>query len=289
MPEWRALSSLTGSPLAPYRATIAEPRVRANGSHAGNTPTTPFQYHSSMLTVTHTDPFASRLASYAQRLDTTAAKWNNVDSSLAVADRYLDSADRTFDQAWHPQRQASWDNERTDSSWHGRDLARAFRQGDQELNRSEHQVRLSQDGVIGMQSEIQVTDSELDGLIAEMRHANDARLAVVLQASEEIAKAQGSYNGVSGNLQRYDSSALWVDQATWQADAPIQQISFDRPGRNVSSFAHQVGNSLRTIDREIQGMDWALRDADRHGDQGQSLLREAAAKLQQASRGTESR
>lgn len=236
-----------------------------------------------MLNVTKSDPFAQRLAQYAQRLDQTASKWNNVDASIGTADRYLDSADRQFKEAWHPQRQASFDNERIDSSWHGRDLQRQFRQGDQEMNRSEHQVRTSHDQLVHMQSDIQITDSELDGLIAEMRYAGDARLPAVLQASDEVAKAQGSYNGVSGSLQRFDSGALWVDQATWQADAPIQQIAFDRPGRNVSGFAHQVGNSLRTIERELQGMDWALRDADRQGDHGHDLLRSAAAKLQQAS------
>ena len=239
-----------------------------------------------MLKITQSDPFGQRLASYAQQLDSTSNKWNAIDSSITTADRYGDSADRQFDQAWHPQRQASFDNERTDSSWHGRDMQRQFRYGDQEIERSESEIRRSDFNLGDMKREIKQTDSGLDQLISEMRQANDARLAAVQQASDEIAKAEGNYNGVSGNFQRFGSSAGWVDQAVWRADSPIQQISFDRPGQNVSHYAHQVGNSLRDIERETQSMDWALRDADRQGDQGQSQLRSAAQTLMQASGAT---
>lgn len=232
-----------------------------------------------MLNITQSDPFAQRLATYARELDRSADKWSTIDNNLVAADRFLASADRNFYQAWHPQRQASWDNERTDSSWHGRDLQRQFRYGDQEVERSEDQIRRGSYDLNSMSREVQQTDSGLDQLIAEMRQTNDPRLATVLQASQEIEAAQTNLNGVGASFGRFDSSRRWIDQAVWRADSPIQQISFDRPGLNVSHYAHQVGNSLRDIDRELQTMDWALSDANRQGDQGQSGLRGAAGKL----------
>lgn len=236
-----------------------------------------------MLTISHNDPFSQRLAGYAQNLDNAAGKWTRIDSSITSADRSVDSADFQFDQAWYPQRQASYDNERTDSSWHGRDLDRYFRQGDQEIERADSQIQQIQHDLGSLKKEVKDTDSGLDQLIAEMKAVNDSRLPVVLQAADEIAKAEGNFNGVSGSFQRFDSSSNWADQAVWRADSPIRQISWDRPGQNVSYYAHQVGNSLRDIEREVRTMDWALSDADRQGDQGQSQLLSAAHKLRQAS------
>jgi hypothetical protein len=236
-----------------------------------------------MLNVSQSDPYGQRLTTYAQKLDSTANKWTAIDSSITSADRYVDSADRQFDQAWHPQRQASWDNERTDSSWHGRDLQRQFRYGDQEVDRSEGEVRRSSFDLSDLKKEITQTDGGLDQLITEMRASNDPRLPLVLQASDEIAKAEGNFNGVSGGFQRFDSSARWVSNSVFRAENDIYAISADRPGKNVSHYAHQVGNVLRDIDRDLQNMDWALSDADRQGDQGQGTLRSAAQKLMQAS------
>jgi hypothetical protein len=236
-----------------------------------------------MLNTTLSDPFAQRLATYAKELDRSANKWTAIDQNVTTADRFIDSADRYYDQAWHPQRQASWDNERTDSSWHGRELQRQFRYGGQEVDRSEDQIRRGSSELQGISREVQQTDQNLDQLVAEMRQANDPRLATVLQAAQEVDRAQSNLQGVNSSFHRFDSSARWVDQAAWRADSPIQQICFDRPGINVSHHAHQVGNSLRDIERELQSMDWALRDADRYGDQGQAQLRGAAQTLLAAS------
>lgn len=232
---------------------------------------------------TLTDPIGQRLATYAQRLDTTANKWSAIDSSITTADRFVASADRQFSDAWHPQRQASYDNERTDSSWHGRDLQRQFRYGSQELDRSESEVRSASFDLDTLQREVKQSDSELDQLIAEMRQANDARLPLVLQASDEIGKADGSFNGVDHSFNRFESSNRWAESAAQRSDSPNWAIASDRPGQNVSGYAHQVGNHLRDIERELQSMDWALRDADRQGDQGQGQLRSASQKLMQAS------
>lgn len=229
------------------------------------------------------DPIGQRLAAYAQRLDSTANKWSAIDSSISSADRNVSSADRQFQDAWFPQRQASFDNERTDSSWHGRDLQRQFRYGSQELDRSESELRGAHFDLSTLQREVKQSDSELDQLIAEMRQANDARLPLVLQASDDVGKADGNFSGVGGSFNRFDSSQRWADNAVSRADSPIWAIASDRPGQNVSGYAHQVGNSLRDIEREIQNMDWALRDADRQGDQGQTQLRSASQKLMQAS------
>lgn len=232
---------------------------------------------------TLTDPIGQRLAAYAQKLESTANKWNAIDSGIVSADRYLDSADRQFDQAWNPQRQASFDNERTDSSWHGRDLQRQFRYGSQELDRSESEVRSAGFDLNALRREVKQSDSELDQLIAEMRQTNDARLPLVLQASDDISKADGNFGGVGTSFSRFDSSNHWADSAVQRADSPNWAIASDRPGQNVSGYAFQVGNYLRDIERESQNMDWALRDADRQGDQGQGQLRSASQKLTQAS------
>lgn len=236
-----------------------------------------------MRPLTTQDPFAQRLSHYAQRLESSASRWNSVDSNLLTADRYLDSADRQFDQARFPQRQASFDDGRVDSSWHGRDLDRYFRQGDRELSFSEQQVRSSGHELASLRKEIQESDSGLDQLVVDMQAANDPRLPLVMDATAQVEKADGQFRGVNSSLGRFDSSASWADQAIWRAEAPIREIQFDRPGRSVSHYGYQVGDLLNDIERELNQMDWSLRDADRQGDAGRSQLLAAAEALRQAS------
>jgi hypothetical protein len=236
-----------------------------------------------MLNVTQNDPIGQRLAGYAQRLENAANKWTSVDNSLASADRFVGSADRQFEQAWFPQRQAERDNERTDSSWQGRDLQRQFRFGKNEVDRAEGEVRRGSFDLNDLDRDVSQTNRELDQLVADMRQSNDPRLPLVLQACQQVGTAQGSFNGAAGSLNRFDSSSRFLDNDVFRADYPINAIAGDRPGLNVSRHAYQVGNSLRDIDRELQDMDWALTDAGRQGDQAQGQLRGAAQKLTQAS------
>lgn len=235
-----------------------------------------------MITISSSDPFRQRLTEQARKLQNSAERWSESQSGLIAADRYLDSAERQFQQAWNPQRQASFDNERTDSSWHGRDLQRLFRQGSVETDRSEAETRRVGGHLGALQSEVGRSDRELDGLIADMRSANDPRVPLLLQAAQDVDRAQDGFQGASGGVNRFESSGRWVDQAAWRADSPIYAIMGDRPGVNVSPHAHQVGQAIREIEREMQTMNWALIDAQRSGDQGESHLRGAADKLSQA-------
>lgn len=238
-----------------------------------------------MISTVSSDPFRQRLSDQARKLESSAGRWNESQQSLHTADRYLDSAERQFQQAWQPQRQASVDNDRVDSSWHGRDLQRLFRQGGQETDRSENETRRAGSSLNTLQGEVGQSDRELDSLIADMRAANDPRVPLLMQAADDVDKAQQGFQGAGGGLSRFESSGRWIDNAAWRADSPIFSIMSDRPGVNVSSHAHQVGMSLRDIEREMQNMNWALIDTQRSGDQGESHLRGAAGKLNQAAEG----
>ncbi len=238
-----------------------------------------------MMTSLSSDPFRQRLSDQARKLQSSAERWNESQSSLITADRYLDSAERQFQQAWHPQRQASFDNERTDSSWHGRDLQRLFRQGGQETDRSEAETRRVGGQLGTLQNEVGQSDRELETLIADMRAANDSRVPLLMQAAGDVDRAQEGFGGAGAGVNRFEASGRWIDQAAWRADSPIYGIMSDRPGVNVSHHAHQVGNSIRDIEREMQNMNWALIDAQRSGDQAESHLRGAADKLSQAAEG----
>lgn len=238
-----------------------------------------------MLTLKPQDIIGQRLTGYAQKLEGSATQWNQVDNSISSAQTLIDSAEFDFYQAEHSQRQASFDNGRIDSSWHGRDLQRQFRQGGSSIDRSESQVQQGDRQLDGLTGGVSQTQRELQDLAKELQASNDARLNAVQQALGEIEKAQGNFSGVDSEFRRFGSSGQWVDNAIFRADSPIWGIISDRPGLDVSHHAYRVGDSLRDITREMRNMEWSLRDADRKGDQGQNGLNSAAARLRTASNG----
>ncbi len=235
-----------------------------------------------MLSIRPQDSVSQRLSSYAQKLETGAAQWNSIDSSVRSAQSSVDSAEFDFFQADNSQRQASFDNGRTDSSWHGRDLQRQFRQGGSSIDRAESQVQQGDRQLDGLKGGVDETQRGLTELAKELQAANDNRLQAVEQALTEIQRAQGNFSGVDGEFQRFGNSGRWVDNAAFRADQPIWGIINDRPGVDVRHHAFRVGDSLREITREMQNMEWSLRDADRQGDQGQLALSSAASRLRAA-------
>ena len=235
-----------------------------------------------MISLRPQDSVSQRLSAYAQKLETGANQWNSIDSSLRGAQSSIDSAEFDFYQAENSQRRASFDNGRTDSSWHGRDLQRQFRQGGSSIDRSESYVQHGDRQLDGLNSGVAEAQSGLAELAKELQAANDARLQVVEQALSDIGKAQGNFSGVDGEFQRFGNSGRWVDNAIFRADQPIWGIIQDRPGVDVRHHAFRVGDSLRDITREMQNMEWSLRDADRQGDQGQFSLNAAASRLRNA-------
>ena len=232
-----------------------------------------------MLTLTFNDPFGQRMAAYAQKLETSAQGWKNVESTIDSAEFGLRGADSDFRWAENAQRQASFDTPRTDSSWHGRDLQRHFRSGGDNVDRSERDIDRGQRGMDGVNSGVAEVDAGLAQLAQEMQQANDPRAAAVQQAIGEVDKAQGNFSGVDGGFRRFDSSGQWVDNAIFRADSPIWAIASDRPGVDVRHHAYRVGDSLRDIDRELRNMEWALRDAEAQGAQGHGSLLAAVRSL----------
>ncbi len=225
------------------------------------------------------NPLNRRISEIATELNNSANTWNEVDSSISTADRYVGNSYREFQRAESPLRQVQWDNERTDSSWHGRDLDRQFRSGAREADSAEWEVRRADRKLEDIKSGVSQGGQGLQEIVNEMRQSNDPRLPIVLEAAQAVAQSGQAFNQVDRDFNSFDSDGRFLDLAGFRAQNPIFQISNDRPGVNVSHHAFPVSNALQDIGRNLQSMDRSLRDADRQGDAGQAQLLDAVQKL----------
>lgn len=231
------------------------------------------------------NPLTRRISEIATDLNNSANQWNDVDSSIATADRYLGNSYREFERAEFPLRQVQWDNERTDSSWHGRDLDRQFRSGGREADSAGWEVRRADAKLEDIKTGVAQGGQGLQEIVDEMRQTNDPRLPIILEAAQAVSQSGQAFQRVDRDLNSVDSDGRFLDSAAFRAQNPIYQISNDRPGVNVSRYAFPVSNALQDIGRNLQSMDRSLQDADVQGDQGQAKLLEAVQTLILVSQG----
>lgn len=222
-----------------------------------------------------------KLHTALENLKTAAQNWDGAETNAERADRYGDSAERDFRQAEFPARNASFDNARRDSSWDGRDLDRSFRSGGRAVDNSQFELRGAQSKLNKVEKTIDSEQVNLQDVAAELEAAKDERAVSVRKAIEELGMSDQSFDRVDREWRTADSATAFTGFDIRRAESDIQQIIFDRPGRDVSHYGFRVSSSLNSIQGDLRTMDFALSRSGAHGDKGESHLDAAIALLQQ--------
>lgn len=225
-----------------------------------------------MQTSTNYKPSSTHLNSALSSLRNAAQKWDQAENDIRQVDRYIDSADREFQSADFPARRASFDNANTDSSWEGRQLDRHFRSGDRSLDSSQWQMRSAKSNADGTGRDIDSGQSHLVQLEREYRENNDPRLNSVQRAMAELNSSESQYGRVESDWRRIDSSIGFTSNTVRRSDFDIQQIMWDRPGKDVSSYGFRVSSNLNSIQSDLRRLDSDLRRAGTNGDQAEGHL-----------------
>lgn len=239
------------------------------------------------MQITHKNPprpMSNNLQMALDALNRAAQDWDQAERKIDQVDRYVSTAEREFRSAEHPARQASWDNERTNSSGYGYRLDRHFRTGGNALDDSRFDLR-SADRGLGLTGQgIDRGQVHLNSLAQEYRESGDTQsLAQVQSAQRELASSEQSFSQVGSSWRSVDSNLRFTSPKVRRSDFDISQIRRDRQGVNVSHYGRQVSNNIRSIQMDIRRVDSDLRRSSGNEDRGEQHLDNAIRLLQSLS------
>jgi len=217
-------------------------------------------------------------------LKNAAQNWDSAEQKQERADRYIESADREFQWAQSPARQASFDNGRINSSFQGRQLEQNFRSGDRSINNSQYDLRAAGRDLTNTNAGIDDGLSFLSSLAQEYRESGDARLSDVQTAQRELLSSEQSFSSVERDWRSADSSLYFTKNQVSRSEFDIRQISWDRPGQDVSRYGARVSNSIHSIQSDLRRVDFDMHRAASNGNQGEGHLDRAIAILENAAR-----
>ena len=209
-----------------------------------------------------------------------AQSWDQAEQSQTQADRFLSSAERDFQNAEFPARRASFDNGRKDSSFEGREIDRHFRSGDRNIDDGQYRLRHADQQLRQTGQNIDQGQNYLSQLEQEYRESGDERLASVQSAQRELLSSERSFGNVDNAWNSAHSDLRFTKSNIQRADFDIRQISWDRPGQDVSMYGSRVSNTIRTVQNDIRGAEWDMRRAGSEGNTGESHLDRAIAILE---------
>lgn len=233
-----------------------------------------------MQTISTTNPSNSNLSSALRSLRSAAQNWDRAEQSSTQVDRFVRSAEQEFRSADYPARRASYDNANTDSSFEGRQLDRHFRSGDRHLKDSQSGLREAGSGLRRAGADIDQGQVSLADLEREYRQANDPRLASVQRALNEVNSSESSFSRVGREWDQASYTLQFTESAVSRNHFDIQEISFDRPGKDVSLYGYRVASALQTIQSDLRQVDSNTRRATTDGNQGEGHLDQAIAILE---------
>ena len=222
-----------------------------------------------------------RLNQALGNLKTAAQNWDSAETNAGRADSYGDSAERDFRRAEFPARNASFDNGRRDSSWDGRDLQRSFRSGGRAIDNSQFELRGAQSKLKKVDKTIEQEQVNLQELADELEAAKDERATAIRSAVAELGLSDQSFERVKREWRTADSATAFTGSDIRRAEFDIRQITYDRPGLDVSRYGFRVSNSIHSIQGDLRSMDFALSRSSSHGNKGESHLNSAIALLQE--------
>lgn len=161
-------------------------------------------------------------------------------------------AERELQNALWPLRRAESDTAQTDSSFDGR-------QAVQSIDSSQRELERNQRDFMGIDSDSRAATGDFSKAKSDLAAIiNDSSAYPSSQAS--LRQAGTSLEGAAQDHNRADGEGSWADNKTQQslsnlrwAESSARNVSYDRPGQNVSSDARQAS-------REVDQAQWQTRD-----------------------------
>lgn len=199
--------------------------------------------------------------------------------------RQSDNAQRDLQSMEWPLREAQSDTPQKDVSWQGRDAQRYLESAERSVGDNDRRLmRIDGDSQSAI-NDFAKAQKDLDAAIASCASYPDS-LSKLQQANTSLDKAEKDHKDGDSQGSWAQSDNSWVISDLRFAESPVRNITYDRPGMNVSNDAYQASNQVRQADSRLQrvemNLDTAVRDEDQSGKglgNVQELLRQAIAAL----------
>lgn len=171
-------------------------------------------------------------------------------------DCYMNSQDagRNLQNADWPLRRAQQDNAKTDSSYEGRQAQNYLGQAERSLDNNERDLRQIDWDSDAAATKFDQAQRDLQQAIADS--------AAYPETLTSLQNARPHLDGADREHDDADNRARWAANNTQSAnselrwaDNDVRQITYDRPGQDVSSYA-------RSASSRVDRADWDVRDAD---------------------------
>lgn len=182
--------------------------------------------------------------------------------------------------AW-PLRRAESDNAQTDSSFDGRQAMQYISSSQRDLERNQREFT-------GIDGDSRVATADFDKAKRD--------LAAIIQDSNAYPSSQTNLRQASTNLDaaaqdhgRADNEGGWADSKTQQglsdlrwAEMSARNVSYDRPGQDVSSDARQASNQVDQARWQTRDASGNLRTANTYEQRSENGLTSVEQQLRQA-------
>lgn len=190
-------------------------------------------------------------------------------------------AESDLQSALWPLRRAESDNGQKDSSFDGQ-------QAMQYIDSSQRDLERNQREFMGIDTDSRTATDDFDKAKRD--------LAAIIQDSSAYPSSQNNLRQASTNLDgaaqdhgRADSEGNWADNKTQQglsnlrwAEMSARNVSYDRPGQDVSSDARQASNQVDQAQWQTRDCSANLRSANSYEQRSENGLTSVEQQLRQA-------
>ncbi len=191
------------------------------------------------------------------------------------------NTERELQNALWPLRRAESDTAQTDSSFDGRQAMQYIDSSQRDLERNQRELTGIDSDSRGATSDFAKAKNDLAAIIQDSS-AYPSSLANLRQASTSLESSAQDHN-------RADGEGNWADNKTQQslshlrwAEMSARNVSYDRPGQNVSGDARQASRDVDQAQWQTRDCSGNLRTANSYEQRSENGLSSVEEQLRQA-------
>ncbi|MBS2038509.1 hypothetical protein JST97_26250 [bacterium] len=191
------------------------------------------------------------------------------------------NAESDLQNALWPLRRAESDTPQRDSSFDGQQALQSIRDSQRDLERNQREFS-------GMQSNSSQATTDFDQARRDLASIiSDSGSYPNCQTN--LRQASTNLDGASQDHRRADGEGDWADNKTSQAlsdlrwaEMSARNVSYDRPGQDVSSDARQASNQVDQAQWQTRDCSGNLRNANNYEQRSENGLSSVEQQLRQA-------
>jgi hypothetical protein len=211
------------------------------------------------------------------------ANVDGITSGYADCFHSAQDAGRSLQSTQSPLRRAQMDNAQTDVSWEGRQIEQHVGQAERGLQNNGFKLRHLEGDAGNANREFTTAQQNMQQVLADST-AYPSALTVLQQASRNLNAASNDHGSANGEARWAQTKGSDAEREIRWSDMYVRNISYDRPGTDVSADARQAASRLDSAQWHVRDHDRNLRQANGYeARSGQSLL-QVEANLQEALR-----